>query len=96
MKSVVKTSLPQMFKPIMWSYRFEECDPMRMKKTVIMQALRYGSMAHWNWIRSFYGDESIKEVLHHIQETEIPSKTRQLVKIVFNFDQSHYASRSAH
>jgi hypothetical protein len=85
--------LPAIFKSLLWSYDFDRCDPMAIKKTVIKQALNYGTMEHWRWINSFYGDEQIRDVLSHIQATEINPKTRKLAEIIFNFNSWNYAPR---
>ena len=88
-------TLPAFFKPILWSYVFEKCDPIKMKRTIIIQALNYGNLNHWNWIRSHYGDEEIKNVLSSILVTEIRPKTKNLVEIFFDFNNWNYAHRSA-
>lgn len=85
--------LPDNFKPLLWSYVFEKCDPNKMKKTLIVQALSYGNLSHWNWIRSFYGDEEIKNILSSIPVNEIRPKTRNLVELIFNFNNWNYAPR---
>ena len=88
-------TLPSIFKPILWSYDFDRCDPSTMKKTIIVQALKYGKLEHWQWIRSFYGDDTIRSVLSSIRETEIAKKTKPLVETVFNFNNWNYAPRGS-
>jgi hypothetical protein len=85
--------VPVIFKAILWSYDFERCDPIAMKKTIIVQTLRYGTLKHWQWIRSFYGDNIIRSVLNHIHGSEIPDKTKPLIKCAFHFDDWNYAPR---
>ena len=63
-----------------------------MKKTIILQALNYGSLAHWKWVRAFYGNEEIKRVLTKVLVTEIRPKTRNLIEAVFNFNNWNHAS----
>ncbi len=91
---VQNRNLPLFFKPILWSYVFEKCDPQKMKKTIITQALSYGSFKHWDWIRSFYGDEEIKNVLASIPATTIRLKTQNLIEVIFNFNNWNHAPRS--
>lgn len=86
-------SIPVIFKPLLWSYNFEQCDPLKMKKTLIVQALSYGTFTHWRWIRHFYGDEEIRNVLAGIPATEIRPKTRPLIEAIFHFSQWNYAPR---
>ena len=66
----INQKLPLFFKPILWSYIFEKCDPQKMKRTIIVQALNYGNLSHWNWIRSYYGEEEIRNILSSLFETE--------------------------
>lgn len=87
--------LPLEFKNILWSYDFEKCDPAAMKKTIIVQTLKYGTLTHWKWIRSFYGDDTIREVLSGIRETELNKKSREFISAVFNFNNWNYAPRGA-
>lgn len=85
--------IPAIFKPLLWSYDFDKCDPVKLKKTLIVQALSYGTLEHWRWIRDFYGDEEIRKVLASIPPTEIKSKTKPLIEAVFNFSNWNHASR---
>jgi hypothetical protein len=78
------TTLPTIFKPLLWSYDFDRCDPTVMEKTVIKQALNYGTMEHWRWIRSFYGDERICAALAHFRALEVNLKTKKLAELFFD------------
>ena len=77
-------SLPAYFKPILWSYSFSECDPLKMKRTIVSQSLNYGSTLHWKWIKSFYGEKEVRSILSSLPETEIKEKTKKLVELYFN------------
>ena len=87
--------LPKEFKSILWSYDLTKCDPVVMKKTIIVQTLKYGTLAQWEWARAFYGDDTIREVLSKIRETEINQKSQGLIETVFNFNKWNYAPRGA-
>lgn len=87
------SAIPSMFRPLLWSYDFDTCDPLKMKKTLIVQALSYGTLAHWRWIRDFYGAEEIRNVLADVPATEIRSKTKPLIEAVFHFSNWNYAPR---
>jgi len=87
--------LPDIFKEILWSYDFNKCDPVAMKKTVIVQALTYGKFKHWKWIRSFYGDDTIRKVLSGVRGTEIGEKSKELIGVIFNFNNWNYAPRGS-
>lgn len=89
----MKMKLPAIFKPILWSYDFEKCDPVKMERTIISQAINYGTLDHWKWIRSFYGDEKIKKTLSFLPATEINLKSRLLAEVLFDFNNWNYAPR---
>jgi hypothetical protein len=55
--------LPDTFRPILWSYDFDRIDPLTHKKTIIVQAINYGTLAHWRWLREQYGREGVRKVL---------------------------------
>ena len=40
--------IPDNFKSILWSYDFSLCDPIKMKNTIITNAISYGNLDHWN------------------------------------------------
>jgi hypothetical protein len=44
-------TVPEIFRPILWSYDFDRIDPVKHRKTLIVQAINYGSLAHWRWLR---------------------------------------------
>ncbi|KKW24711.1 MAG: hypothetical protein UY70_C0005G0034 [Candidatus Kaiserbacteria bacterium GW2011_GWB1_52_6] len=83
--------VPPYFKSVLWSYSLDACDPTRMKKTIITQALLYGSFTHWKWIRAFYGDDEIRNVLSSVPASTFRSKLRPLVEAVFLFSDWNYA-----
>ena len=75
--------LPEIFRPIMWSYDFEKCDPQKMKNTIITNAVNYGTLAHWRWISSFYGNELIEERLDKMP-LAFRDSARNLAKILLS------------
>jgi hypothetical protein len=56
--------LPKTFRPLLWSYDFSRIDPLKHKKTIIVQALNYGTLAHWLWLVQSYGREGVHDVPH--------------------------------
>ena len=77
-------TLPIYFKPILWSYYFSDCDPVKMKKTIISQSLNYGSTKHWKWIKSFYGQNEVLSIFSSLPKTEIKEKTKKLAELYFS------------
>lgn len=87
--------LPEMFRPILWSYRFEDMDIQDDKNTIIIQAVNYGTLEHLRWIVRAYSEQEVKEVLRQVPVTAIRSHVRKLVMLLFGFDDQefNYAQR---
>jgi hypothetical protein len=75
--------LPESFRPIMWSYDFEACDTETMPRTIILQALQYGTLSDWRFITDTYGKNVIKNVIEESPDTTIRSKLKPLLRIAF-------------
>lgn len=86
--------LPEMFRPILWSYRFEDLDPDQHKSEIIVQTINHGSLKHWRWIIEQYGKETIHKVLESRLVTEFNPESRNLAQLLFNLDHFRYARRS--
>ena|ERR1700730_7597353 len=56
-------TLPETFRPLLWSYDFSRIDPLKHKKTIIVQAVNYGTLAHWRWLVQSYGREGVRDVV---------------------------------
>jgi len=75
--------LPKSFKPILWSYDFSSCDPIKMKNIIITNTISYGNLEHWRWIRSFYGVKKVKETLNTVSSSAIRPSARKLADLMF-------------
>jgi hypothetical protein len=89
-------SLPNTFRPFFWSYRFDSLDPRRDKKTVIVQLINYGTLAHWGWLVREYGVGEIRRTLQSVQATEINPATRALASLLFSISHWRNAPRGSH
>lgn len=92
----IHTLLPDFFRPLLWSYDIRRIDPQRDRKTIIVQALNYGDLEHWQWLVRTYGREGVRAVLQALPATELRSRVRRLVMLIFSIDAFSHASRSAH
>jgi len=90
------TQLPISFRPLSWSYRFEELEPAKDEKTIIVQLINYGSLTHWRWLVRQYGIEDVREVLQSIPATEIKPRTRGLASLLFSIPAWRHGYRGAH
>lgn len=89
----MRGTLPETFRPILWSYDFDRIDPAKHQKTIIVQAINYGTLAHWRWLRETYGRDAVRRVLCTVPATEIRSRARGLAALMFGVDQFNYAPR---
>jgi len=92
----MQTTLPEMFRPLLWSYDFDRMDTESQEKTIIVQAINYGSLPHWRWIRERYGRQRVREVLSTIPATELKPLPRHLASLVFDIERFNYAPRGTH
>jgi len=75
--------LPDYFKPLLWSYDFDRVNSEKSKKTVIVNAINYGDLKHWRWIKRNYGERTVHEVLVKTMKSEIRPGVRRLASIIF-------------
>jgi hypothetical protein len=88
--------LPEEFRRFFWSYRFDELEPTKDKKAIIVQLLNYGTLAEWRWIVREYGFGEVKRLLEAIPVTEIKPRTRALASLLFSIPTWRHARRGAY
>lgn len=88
--------LPDYFKPILWSYSPGKIDLEKDKKTIIVNAINYGDLKHWRWLKENYGEDAIRKILMTIPATEIKERARRLASIIFSITSFNYAPRGTH
>jgi hypothetical protein len=89
-------TLPETFRPLLWSYDFSRIDPLRHKKTIIVQALNYGTLAQWHWLVESYGRDGIRDTLAHVPASEIKPRSLRLASLLLGVDRLNYAPRGTH
>jgi hypothetical protein len=92
----MRSQLPETFRPILWSYDFERIDPVKHRKTIVIQAINYGTLDHWRWISQHYGGDAVRQVLSRAPATEIKPRARRLAALIFGVDHFNYAPRSSY
>lgn len=90
-----KKTLPYYFKRILWSYDFTSINPIKDKKTIIVNAINYGDLKHWRWLVEFYGKEAVVNVLETIPATELRIGARNLASALFSINKFNYEPRSS-
>ena len=93
MEKVCNTQLPEMFRPLLWSVDFSQVDQERDKKTIIVNAINYGTMAHWRWLVEKYGFSEVNQTLTTIPNTELKPRARRLAELIFSINYFNYAPR---
>jgi hypothetical protein len=83
--------LPVNLRRLFWSFRFDELDPTRDEKTVVIQVINYGSLAEWRWLVREYGMPEVRRMLGTITETEIKPRTRGLASLLFSIPDWRHA-----
>ncbi len=83
--------LPEAFRPLLWSLKWEEVDSTKDKEDIILGAVNEGTLDHWRWIIQAYGREVIREVLARRLATEFHPESRNLARVVFDLPPLSYA-----
>jgi Family of unknown function (DUF6922) len=92
----METRVPEIFKPILWSYDFDQIDPAKHAKSIIVNAINYGTLAHWRWLRAHYGADRVRSIIGSIPATEIRPRAQRLAALVFGIDRFNHAPRGTH
>lgn len=87
--------LPDYFDKILWSYDSSRIDPDEDKYLIIINAINYGNLEHWGWIKNYYGQDVVKEVLETVPVEQLRKRVRPLASIVFDVEEFNHASRSS-
>ena len=91
-----RTKLPEFFKPILWSLKWDALDIEKDKEDIIVAAVNEGNLEHWRWIIQTYGKADIRRVLEHRLETEFHRESRNLAKIIFSIPKFRHARERVH
>lgn len=93
-----KQNLPEIFRPLLWSYRFEDINIDKHKREIIVSAINYGDLVHWRWIIARYGLGEVRRVLTAIPVTEIRDHVRRLVSALLGISEHEFnhTPRGAH
>lgn len=93
---MAETTLPDTFRPLLWSYGFNRIDPVKHKNTIVLQTINYGTLAQWRWLVQNYGLAGVRDALSSIPATAIRPRARRLAALMFGIDHFNYAPRGTH
>lgn len=80
-----------MFRPLLWSLRWDKIDIQEDKEDIIVNTINDGSLKHWRWIMSTYGASEIRKVLKKRLASEFHPESIKLAKILFHIPPLRYA-----
>jgi hypothetical protein len=86
--------IPQIFKSVLWSYRFGEINAKDNKRTIIINSINYGDLPHWKWLFRHYGKNSLRKTIQNIPFSEFRPGAIKLMGLLLNLNKLNYASRS--
>ena len=90
-KEVNSHGLPISFKPLLWSFRWDDIDIEKDKEDIILNTINEGSLDHWRWINHVYGQKNIRDILSNRLITEFHPESYRLAKVIFDLKQIRYA-----
>ena len=85
--------MPEMFRPLLWSYRFKRVNPETDKRMIIVNTVNYGDLQHWRWLARAYGKRALKAALMDIPFSEFRPGAIKLMGLLLDLNKLNYASR---
>jgi len=83
--------MPIFFRPLLWSFRWEDVDVQRNKEEIIVNTINEGTIDHWRWIVETYGKSEIRKILENRLASEFHPESRNLAKVLFSFSRFRHA-----
>lgn len=80
-----------MFRPLLWSLRWETVDIDTDKADIIVNTINEGTLAHWHWIQNIYGNDTIRRILKKRLASEFHPESLRLAQVIFNVPLLRYA-----
>ncbi len=84
MKKAKSQKPPKIFKPLLWSFKWNELDIHEDKDTIIVNTINEGTLDHWHWLIQTYGKTTIKQILENHPSSEFHPESKNLAKIIFS------------
>lgn len=90
--------LPESFRSLLWSYRFEDIDPSKHRHIILVQAINYGTLSHWRWLTKHYGLGEVRRLLTTTPITAIRPHAKKLAGLIFQISdhEFNHAPRGSH
>lgn len=81
-KNLAVVTIPDSFRPLLWSLRWESLDVWDDREDIIMAAFNEGRLEHIRWVIKTYGKNEIRDVLARRLATEFHPESRNLARVV--------------
>lgn len=88
--------LPASFRPLFWSYRFEDLNEIADKNLIIRHIVLYGTLDQWRWMMRHYDMRKIKTVLSRTPVSALRPSSVELIKTAFNINTLSHVRRVPH
>lgn len=86
-----KRQPPETFKPLLWSFNWNEIDVDEDREDIIMGAINNGTLDHWRWIIKMYGKETVRAVLERRLASEFHPESLNLARTIFSLQTLRHA-----
>lgn len=90
-----KITLPESFKPLLWSYDISRLDVERDKNRIVINTINYGDLSHWRWLVDVYSAEKVRRIIETIPISEFRPGALKLVSLLLGISQHNNAYRGA-
>jgi hypothetical protein len=87
---------PKTFKPLLWSFRWNDIDVQHDKEDIIVNTINEGNLKQWRWITKAYGKRTIRRVLKKRLASEFHPESLNLARILFSLSHLNYARKGTH
>ena len=87
--------LPSSLRPLVWGLKWSELNISDDKEDIILGVINGGTVEDWKWLRTTYGEDTVRRVLENRLPSEIYPESKNLAKIFFSVNSFRNARRSA-
>ena len=74
--------VPDMFRSLLWSYRFDDIDAEIHQGLIIRAGVSYGTLEHIRWLCNRYGKSTVMNVVKQEKESNMNATTVKLMNIL--------------
>lgn len=91
-----KVTLPESFKPLLWSYDAQKLDIEKDKRRIIINLINYGDLKHWRWLIEAYSAKEVGQIIETTLSSEFRPGALKLISLLLGISKHNNAYRGAH